>query len=131
MKKEKLSFVYRLVIILSLTVGLILNFANTTSIQLLISYYTMQSNMICLFGFIAFQIAEIKKSNYKKSDLYYALKGIVTIAIMVTFIVYICALLPNNMQMYTITTVGKNSKRIGNLLVHIISPLFSYLLYHT
>ena len=48
---------------------------------------------------------------------------------MVTFIVYICALLPNNMQMYTITTVGKNSKRIGNLLVHIISPLLVVLDY--
>ena len=123
MRKRKISFVYRLVIITSLLVGLILNFANTASIRLLISYYTMQSNIFCLFVFIGIQIAEIKGYRYRRSDLYYAIKGMITIAILVTGLVYIIALVPNNMPMYTINRNGMTSKAIGNVLVHIISPI--------
>ena len=123
MKKRKISFVYRLVIILSLTTGLILNFRTTNSIQFLISYYTMQSNIICLFAFSAFEIAQLKGDKYKKSELYYAIKGMITIAIVVTGIVYLMALVPNNMPMYNIYHSQLKEKIIGNALVHVISPI--------
>lgn len=123
MEKRKISFIYRLLVILSLFSGLILNLTTTSSVQFLISYYTMQSNMICLFGFIAFQLADILQLNYRENDIYYVIKGIITIAIIVTGLVYVIALLPNNMPMYTITRYGRTLKAVGNILVHIISPI--------
>lgn len=123
MNKRKVSFIYRLLVIVSLLSGVMLNLVNTTSIQLLLSYYTMHSNLFCLVAFILFQIGDLGKYNYRENDLYYAGKGIVTIAILVTAIIYLIALVPNDLPMYTVSANRITSKWIGNLLVHVISPI--------
>lgn len=57
--------------------------------------------------------------------MYYFLKGTITIAILVTAIVYVVALLPNDLPMYTVSSreAERWGKIMGNLLVHVISPL--------
>lgn len=122
MNKRTVSIIYRLLVITSLLTGIILNFINTVSIRFLISYYTMQSNIICLIAFIFFWIKDLRKYNCKKSNLYYVMKGMVTIAILVTAIIYLTILLPNELPMYIISSKGMTGKKLGNILVHVISP---------
>ena len=128
-KKRTVSISYRLLVITSLLSGIILNFVNTTSIKYLLSYYTTQSNVICLMIFIVFLIKDIKKYDSQKSNWYYILKGMVTIAILITAIIYLTTLLPNKLPMYTISARGMTSKKLGNILVHIISPILVLLDY--
>ena len=114
---KRTYFIYRFLTIASLASGLILNLINTYSPLTLMAYYTMQSNLLCLIVFIFFPII---KKNHK--NVYYACKGAVTIAILLTATVYLLALLPNSFSMYTVTG-NLASKAIANLLVHVISPI--------
>lgn len=120
---KKLFFIYRVLVIVSLSTGIALNLANTTKPEILLGYYTMQSNILCLLAFIYFIL---KKK--RKGRIYSACKGAITIAILLTAIVYLVALLPNNFPMYTVSE-GITSKAIGNLLVHVISPILVILDY--
>lgn len=116
-------FIYRFFTIASLIGGLTLNLANTSKPIILMTYYTMQSNLLCLIALIILPI--IKK---KYEHLYFACKGAVTIAILLTAIVYFVALLPNDFLMYTVSS-NETGKAIGNLLVHIVSPGMVFLDY--
>ena len=119
-------FIYRFLTITSLSLGLILNLFNTPYPSRLMAYFTMQSNLLCLFVFIFFPLI---KKNHK--NLYYSGKGAITIAILLTAIVYLIALMPNKFSMYT-TNNYNLSKAFGNLLVHVISPIlviFDYILF--
>lgn len=129
MNKRTVSIIYRLLVITSLLTGIILNFTNTISIRVLISYYTMQSNIICLIAFILFGVKDLKRYNVPKSNWYYVMKGMVTIAILVTAIMYLTTLLPNEFPMYMISSKGMTGKKLGNLLVHVISPILVLLDY--
>lgn len=122
MNKRKISFVYRLFLTASLLEGIILTLKNTTSIKYLLSYYTTQSNILCFIVFVVFLIGDIGKYNYREAKWYPILKGAITIAILVTAIIYLGVLLPNDLVMYTISYQGMLGKRMGNLLVHAISP---------
>lgn len=106
----------------SLLAGIILTLKNTTSIKYLLSYYTTQSNILCFIVFVAFLIGDIGKYNYRETRWYPILKGSITIAILVTAIIYLGVLLPNHLVMYTISYQGMFGKKLGNLLVHAISP---------
>ncbi len=118
MKKRTVS--YRLILIVSLLSGILLNLCNTNSALYLISYYTLQSNVLCLIIFSVIFIFDCTQYNYHENTLYYIIKGMATTAIMLTAIVYFIALLPNDFVMYT---SPKILKLIGNALVHIISPI--------
>ena len=117
---KRLYFIYRFLTIASLACGLILNLINTYSPSTLMAYYTMQSNLLCLLVFIFFPMI---MKNHK--NLYYIGKGAITIAILLTATIYLVALLPNDYSMCTTSTVAGviTSKAIGNLLVHVISPI--------
>lgn len=117
--RRKISIVYKILVICLLTTGILLNTMKTISIIALLSYYTLQSNIICLIAFIYFVYLEIKKK--EKTNKYYLIKGGITIAIFITIVVYTIALLPNQFEMdfFHRTAVYKT---IANLLVHIISP---------
>ena len=114
---KRIYFIYRFLTIASLVSGLILNLINTYSPLTLMAYYTMQSNLLCLFAFIFLPM--IKKTH---PNVYYASKGAITIVILLTATVYLVALLPNNFSMYTVTG-NITGKAIGNSLVHVISPI--------
>lgn len=118
---KKYFFVYRFLTIVSLSSGLILNLKNTTSPEILMLYYTMISNTLCLLFFIILPL--IKK---KYENLCYAIKGAITIAILLTMLVYMVSLLPKGYVMFKSSGIGKE---IGNLLVHVISPMLVILDY--
>lgn len=62
------------------------------------------------------------KYDYRKYDCYYLIKGAITIAILVTAIIYLVTLVPNDLPMYS-KSYSNHMKEIGNLFVHVISPI--------
>lgn len=128
MTRRNFSIVCKFLIILSIILGVGINLLKTTSIVSMISYYTIQSNIICLISYIYFVYIEIRKKT--KGDRYYIIKGAITIAILITGIIYRFALIPNNFQMDVSNTIS--SKDISNIIVHTISPvmvLLDYILF--
>ena len=121
MKGERFSVIFKLLVIISLVTGILLNVLNTTSVTAMLSYYTLQSNIICLVMFIGIILAIVLHKDYRTSNIYYLLKGGVIIVILITAITYQVALVPNNFSMdITYTT---NTDRVwANLFVHVISP---------
>jgi len=84
--KQKLEWIYKFIILIATAISLYLNFKAFT-IQGSIIYYTVQSNLICfIFYFIIFILKILGK--LKKNNLYYILKGMATMAITITMIVY-------------------------------------------
>lgn len=125
MKTEKISFLYRKLVTASLAIGILLNLINTTLIEFLLSYYTMWSNLLCLAFFLFLEIGDREKYNYQEKNWYYILKGEITMAILLTFVIYLVGLVPNKLPMYHQSPFerGINTKQIANILVHIVSPL--------
>ncbi len=119
MTRRIISISYKILTICFLTVGILLNILTTRSIRSILSYYTLQSNIICLIAFVYFTYQEMRKKSYK-TTLYYKIKGALMIAIFVTGFIYTIALAPNQFQMTYSQTL---SKQIANLLVHAISPI--------
>ena len=127
MKERTVSIIFKLLVVMSLLAGILLNVVHTTSISAILSYYTLQSNIVCLIMFLGIIIAIMSKNNYRTS-IYYLLKGGSTMAILITGITYQIALAPNNFYMevsYTIQT----ERYWANLLVHIVSPILVLLDY--
>lgn len=114
---KRCYFIYRFLLIASLACGLILNLINTPSPPILMGYFTMQSNLLCLFILIFFPMIKTQHKN-----IYYLAKGATTIAILLTATIYLIALLPHNYSMCSITSFLE-SKSIGNILVHLVSPI--------
>ena len=119
--RRKLSLAYKILVVSSLTIGIVLNVSKTTSVKALLSYYTSQSNIICLVAFICFLVLEILDKKYK-TDMYYLIKGAITIAIFITAAVYWIALVPGGFEMEHLKKAVMQ-KVIANLFVHTISPI--------
>lgn len=130
MNRRKISFVYRLFLLASLLAGIVLTLKNTTSIKYLLSYYTTQSNILCFLVFCMFLAGDMVQYNYPEKKWYPILKGSITITILVTAIIYLGVLVPNDLVMYTINCQGMLGKKIGNLFVHFISPIMVVLDYY-
>ena len=130
MKKGIISRIYRLFVIASLLIGIILNIARTTSVAAILSYYTLQSNIVCLVAFVGIEIASILKKRYQDNDIYYLIKGSITIIILITAIVYAVALFPNGFQMDSLSfNLGDLKGFLSNFLVHQLSPILVILDY--
>lgn len=91
--KQKLSLIYKILIVLASGFSLYLNFKAFT-IKGAMIYYTVQSNLICFLFYLAIVILELS-DKLKKNDMYYILKGMVTMAITITMFVYQIILLSN------------------------------------
>lgn len=130
MTKRNISLCYKFLTITSLATGIFLNMSDTKSIVSLLSYYTSQSNILCLIAFIAFVYVEIKYKDVPKNDVYYLVKGGIVIAIFVTAVVYRIALAPTGFQMDALKrSVENHHKEMANLLVHTVSPILVILDY--
>ena len=127
---RKISVIYKILTTISLFSGIFINLSKTTSKISLISYYTFQSNMICFVVFLCISIMELlnRKRKKRKSDVYYLVKGAITIMIFVTMICYYVALIPNGFNM-KLENGPKWNVEIGNLLVHTCSPILVILDY--
>ena len=100
---------------------ILINVIKTKSVSAILSYFTLQSNILCFAFFASIVFMELRKKNYK-SDVYYLVKGGITIAILVTGLTYLFALSPTGFCMdFQQKTLA--NKTISNLLVHVVSPI--------
>ena len=120
---RKISTIYKILTTVSLFAGVLISLIKTSSTISLISYYTLQSNIICFVSFLSFSIIEIRNRNneYEKNEVYYLFKGAITIMIFITMFYYYIALIPFGFDM-ELANGPKWNKEIGNLLVHTFSP---------
>lgn len=96
--KEKFSFLFKLIILIVCGIGLYLNFKIGSSKMLL--YFTILSNLMCfIFYLIAFILRLCNK--LKKNNFYYIFKGMVTMSIIATMLVYWFLIAPSgNLGIY-------------------------------
>ena len=125
MIEKKNSLFYKLLVLFSLLTGIILNIVNTKSIISILSYYTLQSNIICFITFLSIVASILLKKDYRKSEVYYVVKGGIVICIFITAIMYQIALMPYGFQM----SYNFGNRYLANLFVHVISPLLVILDY--
>lgn len=118
MVEKKISLFYKLLVLFSLLTGIVLNLVNTSSIIAILSYYTLQSNIVCFFTFFGTLILIFLKKDYRNGKIYYVIKGGVVIAIFITAIIYQIALMPYGFQM----DYNFGNRYLANMLVHEISP---------
>lgn len=119
---RRISVIYKILTALALLTGIVLNLFKTTSAISLLSYYTLQSNILCFIAFISYSAMEIRNINKKckKGDIYYLIKGAMIIMIFITALFYHIALVPVGFTMELDKTFIV--KRIANFFVHTISP---------
>ena len=121
--KKKLDLLFKVIIVLVSGIGLFLNFRLLT-IRDSIIYFTIQSNLLCFIFYLVTVILMFTKK-LKKTDIYYILKGMVTMSITITFFVYWFILSSGeSMGAY----IGHN---LENYFVHLFTPLlviFDYIL---
>lgn len=125
MIEKKNSLFYKLLVLFSLLTGIILNIVNTKSIISILSYYTLQSNIICFITFLSIVASILLKKDYRKSEVYYVVKGGIVICILITAIMYQIALMPYGFHM----DYNFENRYLANLLVHVVSPLLVILDY--
>lgn len=122
--KTKLSLIYKFLIIIISGIGLYLNFS-IMNFDDAILYFTIQSNLLCFIFYVAAFILYLTKK-LKKNDTYYLLKGMVTMAITVTMVVYqVIALTDGHPEVYKTHMLACN-------FVHLFTPLliiFDYIIF--
>jgi len=111
--KQKISLLYKILIIIICATGLYINIKIAPGKEMFL-YFTILSNIACLFFYVTSLILYLLKK-LKKNDLYYILKGTVTMAITLTFVVYQFFLSADN-EFY-------QNHVIANYFVHLFTPL--------
>ena len=126
-KNKYMSLIYKFLIVIISIYGLYDSCFKSSSVTLgeHFSYYTNFSNLLCIIFFSFYIIMTLFNKNIKKIG---KLKGGVTIAIMITAIVYNFILRPFMTDMEGVMDLNS----IGNYIVHIIAPImviFDYILF--
>ena len=122
--KEKIKLLYRIIIVIVTAIGLYLNFKFLT-FEKGILYFTNLSNLLCLIYFTVLVILMITKKT-KNSDMHYIIKGMVTLAITLTMVVYNLLISSSSAA-----SVFENHQMECNI-VHIVVPLlviFDYIIF--
>ena len=120
MTQRRFSICYKIVIALLISIGISLNMLRTVSKISMVSYFTLQSNALCLCIFIGSIYLEIRDKNYKNNK-YYIVKGTMVISILLTGIIYQIGLLPNNFKMDALSNYQITD--IANLILHFLAPI--------
>lgn len=84
--KEKLSFIFKLFILIMCGIGLYLNF-KIFSLNESLVYFTIQSNLLCFIFYLIVIVLTLMKK-LKKNNIYYIVKGTSTMTITITMFVY-------------------------------------------
>lgn len=113
--KQKLSLIYKILIVLASGFSVYLNFKAFT-ISGAIIYYTVQSNLMCFVFYLGLVIFMLL-GKLKKNNIYYILKGMVTMAITITMFVYLIILAESN------GASPYAGNEIAGLFAHFIVPL--------
>lgn len=112
--KEKLSLLYKIIIVIVCGFGIYLNFKAFT-VGGAIIYYTVQSNVMCFIFYLVTVILKIAEK-LKKNSNYYILKGMVTMAITVTMVVFQFVITDSGMTAYA-------GNELASIMAHIVVPL--------
>ena len=112
--KEKLSLLYKIIIVIVCGFGIYLNFKAFT-VGGAIIYYTVQSNVMCFVFYLVTVILKIA-GKLKKNSNYYILKGMVTMAITVTMVVFQFVITDSGMTAYA-------GNELASIMAHIVVPL--------
>ena len=124
--KENITLIYRMIIVIVSGIGLYLNFKFET-VRMGILYFTNISNLMCFLYFLGVVIAMITHK-LKKNDFYYMSKGMVTMSITLTYVIY-------NLLLSNSGTVSIfDNHELETNIVHIIVPLlviFDYVIFGT
>lgn len=112
--KEKLSLLYKIIIVIACGFGIYLNFKAFT-VGGAIIYYTVQSNIMCFIFYLVTVILKIA-GKLKKNSNYYILKGMVTMAITVTMVVFQFVITDSGMTAYA-------GNELASIMAHIVVPL--------
>ena len=122
--KEKIKLLYRIIIVIVTAIGLYLNFKFLT-FEKGILYFTNLSNLLCLIYFTVLVILMITKK-LKRNNTYYIVKGMVTMSITLTMVVY-------NLLLSSSDGLGVfTNHQLECNLVHIVVPLlviFDYIFF--
>ncbi len=122
--KEKISLLFKILIVITSFVGLYLNF-KIAPIKNNIIYFTIQSNLICFLFYLIIVILKLT-GKLQKNQIYYIFKGTVTMAITITMFVYESVLATSGtMGIYEEHMLACN-------FVHLIVPLmviFDYVVF--
>ncbi len=120
--KEKISLIYKILIVVVSGIGLYLNF-KLYSFKTAILYFTNLSNILVFLFYLVGLILYFTKK-LKKNDAYYIIKGMITMAITITMFVY-QIILSGSMNAF----VGHE---VENAFVHLIVPflvIFDYIIF--
>lgn len=122
--KEKIKLIYRILIVVVSAIGLYLNFRFLT-FEKGILYFTNLSNLFCMIYFLVLVILMLT-NKVKRNDTYYIFKGMVTMAITLTMIVY-------NLLLANSSAAGSFANHQFECnIVHIVVPLlviFDYIIF--
>lgn len=125
--KKVLSLGFKAAFIIICTTGVVMNFLYLKqNLMMTLSYYTIQSNLACLFLIIYLLIVELLGK--KMTDKMIRLKAGFTVMIFLTFLVYHFLLRPFMVNFETEYEVFQFS----DILVHYVSPLmmlFDYIVF--
>lgn len=112
--REKFSLLYKIIIVIACGFGIYLNFKAFT-VGGAIIYYTVQSNVMCFIFYLVTVILKIA-GKLKKNSNYYILKGMVTMAITVTMVVFQFVITDSGMAAYA-------GNELASIMAHIVVPL--------
>lgn len=122
--KDKIKLIYRIIIVVVATIALYLNFKLFT-FQKGILYFTNLSNLFCLIYFAILIILTLL-NKVKRDDKYYIFKGMATMGITLTMVIYNTILTSN-------TGMGPfEGHMLECNLVHLVVPLlviFDYIIF--
>ena len=116
-----LSTAFKLLTAITALLGIILQFASSADWTGMLSYYTMQSNIIVAIFYLVLVFSERPYALTESRD-YSLAKGAITMSIMLTFIVYNIVLRPQ----FEASAAGAAAGAIGSMsgeIVHVITPL--------
>jgi len=114
------SIIFKVLFILSCAFGLFLTSSEHPSLEIFLSYFTTQSNILCLVTMIIF-LGWLLFGKGKNARVFRVLKSLTTVAILVTFLIYHFLLRPNMDPSMLEETSG-----LGNIFVHYITPLWFF-----
>jgi hypothetical protein len=100
--------------------GILLNVLASTDWLSILSYYTIQSNLIVLVFFIIFLIYSLRLKKKAPSARYYTIKGAVTMCITLTLLIFHFLLRPT---LFSMSDGASYVNSPMNIIVHYVVPL--------
>ncbi|MGN1000492.1 MAG: Pr6Pr family membrane protein [Bacilli bacterium] len=116
--KKYLVVIYRAILLILIIIGIIFNFiAKNYDLNMLLSYYTVQSNIIVAIFLLLEIINSFKKIKlFEKEETYQNIKGMITLIILITGLIFAVILAP-----YVKNWTGY--RLYSSYLLHYVSPL--------